>query len=89
MVLAWHMSSDYDDFEDEFDESFAELDEDDVDSDVLPCPACGREVYEDTDQCPYCGEWIMPLAGAAGRKKWIWVAAAVLALIAIIALSVL
>jgi hypothetical protein len=47
-------------------------DEDPVGADdeveTVPCPACGQEVYEDADQCPKCGEWIIPLAGR--RSAW-------------------
>ncbi len=36
---------------------------------VLPCPNCGVEVYEEAEQCPSCGEWIVAATGAlAGRS---------------------
>lgn len=57
--------------------------------DVLPCPECGCDVYDDTDQCPHCGQWIMPLAASAGRKHWVWRVAALLALGSFLALYVL
>lgn len=56
-------------------EGYDDADEDDT----LPCPACGRQVYEDADQCPYCGEWIIPLRGRGGLPSWARVAGAVLA----------
>ncbi len=40
------------DFDDE-DEAY------DDDTDVRPCPACGSEVYEESDVCPICGEYIL------------------------------
>ena len=53
--------------------------DDGSDSDELPCPSCGRSIYEDTDRCPYCGDWVMPLAAAAGRRNWVWWTALILA----------
>jgi predicted RNA-binding Zn-ribbon protein involved in translation (DUF1610 family) len=39
----------------------------DDDTDTFACPHCGTEVYEDSVQCPVCGEYITssgnPLAG--------------------------
>ena len=67
------------------------LDEDLVDDgdDAVPCPACGHDVYEDADQCTHCGEWIIPSATGAGGLHWVWIAAAVMAAGAMIAISVL
>ena len=28
----------------------------DEDSDVQPCPECGREIYEGAERCPHCGD---------------------------------
>lgn len=61
---------------------------DDTDDEVLPCPACGLDVHEETEKCPYCGEWIMPLAAAAGRRHWIWILAAMLAIAGMIILTI-
>jgi len=36
-----------------------DLNEDaDGDLDLIPCSACGAEVYEDSVQCPVCGEYL-------------------------------
>jgi predicted RNA-binding Zn-ribbon protein involved in translation (DUF1610 family) len=39
------------------------------------CPSCSKDVYEDADRCPYCGEYIIP-GGIAARKwpAWWWIA---------------
>lgn len=29
--------------------------DDEDDADVVECPHCGREVYDDADRCPHCG----------------------------------
>ena len=58
--------------------------------DQLPCPSCGRMMYEDSDRCPYCGDWVMPLAAAAAKRKtWIWWTALGLAVIIFIAWGLL
>ena len=36
---------------------------------VLPCPSCGAEVHEETQRCPHCGDWIMPLAASARNRS--------------------
>lgn len=57
-------------------------DDDDGDEDESPCPACGRMVWAQAQQCPHCGEWFAGEAWerqAAGGKPrptlWWWVAA--------------
>jgi hypothetical protein len=39
-------------------EEDAGFDDDDSVTDVRPCPACGAEVYAESDHCPLCGELI-------------------------------
>lgn len=48
-------------------------DDKDVEGDLLPCPECGAMIYEDTDQCPACGMYVMPLAHAGRSRSWITV----------------
>jgi hypothetical protein len=64
-------------------------DPDDGDEDELetiPCRACGEPIYEEAEQCPYCGEYVSrnsnsPLAG----RSWWYIALAILGIIAVIA----
>ena len=36
----------------------------DTDSvDLEPCPACGLQLYEQAEQCPHCGEWVVRSRG--------------------------
>jgi hypothetical protein len=55
-----------------------QLDEDTDDADeqqvpTVPCPACGREIYEEADACPYCGEYVaFDAPPAAGKPWWFW-----------------
>ena len=55
------------------------------DSDDLPmmaCPACGGSVAEDTEKCPYCGDWITPVEPReAGWRRWALIAVVVLAIL--------
>jgi hypothetical protein len=50
--------------EDDFVEEPAEVD-------LVPCPACGAEIYEDAEQCPKCGQYIVPDTRAwSGKPLW-------------------
>jgi hypothetical protein len=53
-----------------------ELDDEDLedyptDETVIPCPHCGEDVFDDAEQCPACGSWLVrdrrPLTG---RPSW-------------------
>ena len=60
--------------DDEYPDDY-DLNDDEVE--LLPCPSCGREVYEETEKCPYCGDWIMPRQAAARTPFWFRVVGAV------------
>lgn len=81
------LHDEFDEFEQvsEFDEEFHDSD-DASSADLLPCPSCGQMVFDDTDKCPYCGDWIMPIAAAGRSGLWIRIVGAlvVLALLAAI-----
>ena len=47
--------------------------EDDSVTDVVPCPECGADVYEDADQCPSCGHYILPDTSPWSGKPLLWV----------------
>ncbi|HUG93037.1 MAG TPA: hypothetical protein VML55_19510 [Planctomycetaceae bacterium] len=32
--------------------------DDDESAEVVPCPSCGGDVYEDAEQCPHCGQYV-------------------------------
>ncbi|MEN6494334.1 MAG: zinc-ribbon domain-containing protein [Thermoguttaceae bacterium] len=71
--------------DDDFNED--ESPDEDVDDDpteTVPCPSCGADVYEDAEQCPYCGTYITSQTSPwAGRSVW-WIVLAVLGLLATI-----
>jgi zinc-ribbon domain len=62
---------DDDEEEEDLDDVWAEDDADETD--VVPCPACGAEVYEDAEQCPACGQSIVHGTSPwRGRPRW-WI----------------
>ena len=73
--------------EDYPDEEWVE-DEGDPEDDVLTCPSCRRPVHEDTQQCPHCGDWIIPVWPGRKSKHLMWVVAAVLVILALIMITV-
>jgi hypothetical protein len=51
---------------------------------LVPCPQCGADIYEDTVQCPVCGEYVTHSARAwDGRPGW-WIALGLLGIIAVL-----
>ena len=61
-------------------------DEGDPEDDLLACPSCHAAVHEDTQQCPYCGDWIIPVDPHHRSGRLI---AAVVILLLVIALIML
>ena len=47
-----HQDPDDEDWDDDDD------DRDESNSDAIPCPECGVEIYSDLDHCPNCGHWL-------------------------------
>ncbi|MGB2985128.1 MAG: hypothetical protein WBE26_04530 [Phycisphaerae bacterium] len=74
----------YDDYPDE---EWVDEEEDSGD-DLLVCPSCKRPVHEDTQQCPHCGDWIIPVWPGQRSKRLVWVVAAVLVIVALIMMTV-
>ena len=55
-----------DDWEDPESEAFA-----DDDGGLVTCPSCGEEIFEDAQQCPYCGDYVVHSTSPfAGRSLW-------------------
>lgn len=68
--------------EDDWDEG----EDDDVDSYTVACPDCGTDVYEDAEQCPACGNYIVHSSSGnvwQGRPVW-WIVIGILGIIAVI-----
>lgn len=76
---------DADDELDEFETDDVDPDEDwtddaDGESATLPCPACGRDIYDDAPYCPHCDADLTDAAARDGvsRKPW-WIVLGTLA----------
>lgn len=74
-----------DDWEDDVDDDYPD---DSDESGTATCPICGAEVYEDTDCCPVCGDYIIPGATPSGSiwggKPWWYIALGLLGILAVI-----
>ena len=60
--------------------------DDDDDAETVPCPECGEEVYEEAEQCPYCGQYIVHSGRGyvwSGRPTW-WIVLGILGILAVI-----
>ena len=83
------MQSDWDHADDEEqdsdDWSERDWDSDGEPADTIPCGHCAAEVYEDAEQCPHCGEWIIRgrSSSLSGKPVW-WQIAGLLGIIAVI-----
>lgn len=51
-------------------------------SDTLPCPECGVEVYEDTERCPACGNYIVHSSSVWDGKPTWWILLGALGILA-------
>ncbi len=52
---------------------------DDAEPDEVPCPNCRHLVYEEAEQCPHCGEWVVRRSSSRGA---VWAILAVLVILA-------
>ncbi len=75
-------------YEDYPDEEWVDEEEESGD-DLLVCPSCRAAVHEDTQQCPHCGDWITPIWPQERSKRFVWLVAAVLVIIALILMTML
>jgi len=78
-----------DESDDELDsDEFSEENDDNDTTETIACPQCGEQVYEDAEQCPYCGTYLTSQTSPwVGRSFW-WIALALLGIVAtIVALS--
>ena len=80
-------NDDDDDSDDPLPGDVDESNEPAIGADTLPCPNCRREIYEDSDQCPHCGCWVLPLASGARSHHWLWTLAAAAALVGFLFLT--
>ena len=65
----------------EFSDDWPDQDEENL---VVPCPNCGVQVYEDAEQCPACGEFIVHSTSAWSDKPAWWTLMGIAGIIAVI-----
>lgn len=66
------------------DDHWEDVPDEEPESDVLPCPACGAAVYEDAVRCPVCGEYITHSTNVwAGQPAW-WVLLGLAGIVAVV-----
>ncbi len=68
----WKHGRPPDEFEDEDEDEDQEIYGSEEDEHpVIPCPNCGEEVFDDAEQCPSCGHWLVPDRNPMrGRPSW-------------------
>ena len=76
------------DYDDHADEEWVDDDDSDDDDDLLICPSCKAPVYEETQQCPACGDWIIPVWPGQQRKKTIWLVAVGLIILSFLMMTI-
>ena len=59
--------------------------EDDGDDDLVPCPYCGKLVYDGAEVCPYCKSYLSAEDAPPSRKP-VWLTVGVLVCIALVLL---
>ena len=79
-----------DDEWDDEDDDLEEYGEDDDKEPTILCPYCRAEIWEESIQCPECGEYLSQEDGRA-RFEWQsrWIVLTAIALLALIALGLL
>jgi hypothetical protein len=60
------------------------FEDDDV---TMPCPYCGKAIYDDAERCPYCENYVS--REDAPSKQPVWLVIGVVICLAIIALWIL
>ena len=57
---------------------------------TVSCPACKADIYEDAEQCPYCGEYVVRSSNIWNGKPVWWIVVGGLGIIAtVFALTVI
>jgi uncharacterized paraquat-inducible protein A len=49
-----------------------DYDAEDEHESTIACPHCRKQIYDDVEQCPYCGQYISEEDRTSGQKPW-WI----------------
>jgi hypothetical protein len=86
IMPAAHESDASDNLSDNLDDSeYPDLDDsDDEATETISCPECQADIYEDAEQCPVCGSYVIGTTNIwTGKPIW-WVFLGLLGIIAVI-----
>lgn len=59
-----------------------EADEDSVET--VACPDCGEQIYEEAEQCPYCGQYVTHSTSPWSGRPWWFVVLGLAGIVAVI-----
>lgn len=62
-------------------------DEGDPDDVLMECPACRKAVHEDAQQCPHCGDWIIPVDPVHRGRRSLWSVLIVLVILLLVLIT--
>ncbi|MBW3541015.1 MAG: zinc ribbon domain-containing protein [Planctomycetes bacterium] len=79
------MPSHLDDADDGWDSADDWPDDDDESADLIDCPHCGSAIYEDAEQCPRCGMYVVHEGSPLGGRPLWFVLLGLAGVIAVIA----
>ena len=77
---------------DDDDEDWYDDDDAPDDGDPVPCPECGKPVYDFLDRCPTCGYWLSEAdvrARRAGMSRPSWLRTTAIVVLIVMLLSLL
>jgi len=58
-----------DDSDSEEDDDYPDFGDDEA---MIPCPNCGVDIHDESEQCPRCGRYLSKEDAPANRKPW-WI----------------
>ena len=61
-----------DDYDDEYEEGYDEFDSSDDVVDLIECLSCGAMIYEESEQCPHCHEYVTHTSSPWSGRPWWW-----------------
>jgi predicted nucleic acid-binding Zn ribbon protein len=74
------------DWDDDWDGDWG--DDADSDDDVISCPYCERPIYEESERCPHCGQYISE-EDAPSKPKPLWIILGALACLLVVVVWIL